>query len=159
MVIIKFSLWLSSFISGYIPKTNKQNTCLYSNLSASQVVWWYRIRLPMQETPDTGSDPWVGKIPWRREWWPTPVFLPGECLGQNSLASYSPWGHKELDMIEGITLWNQKWQKPETIVMGKVITKALGTDFISYKWLLFYRWVFQNSLIPTYIFLGLPSKQ
>ena len=38
----------------------------------------------------------VGKIPWRREWQPTPVFLPGESRGQRSLADYSPWGHKEL---------------------------------------------------------------
>ena len=36
------------------------------------------------------EDPWVRKIPWRREWQPTPVFLPG----QGSLAGYSPWGHK-----------------------------------------------------------------
>ena len=32
-----------------------------------------------------GSDPWVGKIPWRREWLPTPVFLPGKSHGQSSL--------------------------------------------------------------------------
>ena len=39
---------------------------------------------------DVGSiDPWVGKIPWRREWLPTPVFLPGESHGQRSLAGYS----------------------------------------------------------------------
>ena len=43
--------------------------------------------------------------------------------------------------------------------MGKDTTKALGTDFISYKCLLFYMWVFQNSLIPKFIFLGLPIKQ
>ena len=35
-----------------------------------------------------GFDPWVGKIPWRREWLPTPVFLPGEVHGQRSLAGY-----------------------------------------------------------------------
>ena len=45
-------------------------------------------------------NPWVGKIPWRRAWQPTPVFLLGESLGQRSLAGYSPWGHKELDMTE-----------------------------------------------------------
>ena len=33
-----------------------------------------------------GFDPWVGEIPWRRAWQPTPVFLPGESLGQGSLA-------------------------------------------------------------------------
>ena len=34
-----------------------------------------------------GFDPWVGKIPWRRQWQPTPVFLPGESHGQRSLAT------------------------------------------------------------------------
>ena len=39
--------------------------------------------------------PWVGKIPWRREWQPTPVFLPGQSQGQRSLAGCSPWGGTE----------------------------------------------------------------
>jgi len=47
-----------------------------------------------------GFDPWVRKIPWRRAWQPTPVFLPGESQGQKSLVGYSSWGHKELDMTE-----------------------------------------------------------
>ena len=34
------------------------------------------------------------KIPWRRKWQPTPVFLPGEVHGQRSLIGYSPWGHR-----------------------------------------------------------------
>ena len=41
-----------------------------------------------------GFDPWVGKIPWKRTWQPTPVFLPGESHGQRSLAGYSPWGQR-----------------------------------------------------------------
>ena len=48
---------------------------------------------------------WVGKILWRKEWLPTLVFLPGEFHGQRSLASYTPWGHKELDTTEGLTLF------------------------------------------------------
>ena len=40
-------------------------------------------------TGDTGFDPWVRKIPWRRKWQLTPVFLPGESHGQRSLSSYS----------------------------------------------------------------------
>ena len=44
---------------------------------------------------ETGFDPWVGKIPWRRAWQPTSVFLPGESHGQRSLAGYSPWGRTE----------------------------------------------------------------
>ena len=43
---------------------------------------------------ETGFDPWVRKIPWRREWQPTPVFLPGEFHGQRSLMGYSPWGRR-----------------------------------------------------------------
>ena len=45
-------------------------------------------------------DPWVGKIPWRRAWQPTPVFLPGKSHGQRSLMGYSPWGPKDPDMTE-----------------------------------------------------------
>ena len=47
---------------------------------------------------DVGSIPGVGKIPWRREWQSTPVFLPGESQGPRSLVGYSPWGCKELNM-------------------------------------------------------------
>ena len=47
-----------------------------------------------------GFNPWVGKIPWRRKWQPTPVFLPGESHGQRSLGGYSPQDSKELDMTE-----------------------------------------------------------
>ena len=42
-----------------------------------------------------GFNHWVWKIPWKREWLPTPVFLPGESHGQRSLMGYSPWGPKE----------------------------------------------------------------
>ena len=45
-------------------------------------------------------DPWVGKIPWRMAWKPTPVFLPGESHGQRSLMGYSLQGHKESDRTE-----------------------------------------------------------
>ena len=51
-----------------------------------------------------GFDPWVGKISWRMGWLPTLVFLPGESHGQRILESYSPWGHKELDTTERLSL-------------------------------------------------------
>ena len=44
---------------------------------------------------ETGFNPWVGKIPWRRERLPTPVCWPGEFHGL-----YSPWGHKQSDTTE-----------------------------------------------------------
>ena len=45
-------------------------------------------------------DPWIGKIPWRREWQPTLVFLPGELHRQRNLVGHSPGGHKESDTTE-----------------------------------------------------------
>ena len=57
---------------------------------------WRRCRRPR-------FDPWIGKILWRREWQPTPIFLPGKSHGQRSLAGYSPWGCKESDTIGQLT--------------------------------------------------------
>ena len=54
------------------------------------------------------QDPWVGKIPWRRKWQPTPVILPGEFHGQRSLAGYSPWCHKESDTNEVLNMHTSK---------------------------------------------------
>ena len=45
----------------------------------------------------------VRKIPWKREWLPTPVFLPGESHEQKSLVGYSPCDRKELDTTERLT--------------------------------------------------------
>ena len=47
-----------------------------------------------------GFNPWVRKLPWRREWQPTLVSLPGESRGQRSLAGYSLQGGKESDTTE-----------------------------------------------------------
>ena len=51
-----------------------------------------------------GFDPQVGKIPWRRKWQSTPIFLPGKSYGQRSLAGYSPRGCQELDTTEWLTV-------------------------------------------------------
>ena len=55
----------------------------------------------MQETQ---FNPWDRKILWRREWLPTPVFLPGEFHEQRSLVGYSPWGPKDSDTTDWLTL-------------------------------------------------------
>ena len=65
------SLWLPSWLSG------KDSAC---------------------QCRRRGFNPRVGKIPWRRKWQPTPVFLAGKSHGQRSLASYSPRVCKELDV-------------------------------------------------------------
>ena len=51
----------------------------------------------LPEMQETSVQSLVRKIPWRREWQPTPVFLPGEPHGQRSLVGYSPGGCKALD--------------------------------------------------------------
>ena len=51
-----------------------------------------------------GFDPWVRKIPWSRKWQSTPIFLPGKFQGQRSLVVYSPWGCKESDTTEGLSM-------------------------------------------------------
>ena len=51
-----------------------------------------------------GFDPWVGKIPWRKKWQPTPVLLPGKFHGRRILVGYSPWDRKESDTTEWLHL-------------------------------------------------------
>ena len=78
---------------------------LQSNKSAGLLRWLSgkRICLRCRRCKRWGLHPWVEKIPWRREWQPIPVFLPGESHGQRSLVGYSPWGHKESDTTEWLS--------------------------------------------------------
>ena len=68
--------------------------------------WTSQVVLVVKKPPAKAGDmrlkfdPWVRKIPWRRTWQPTPVFLLGESNGQRSLEGYSSWGCKELDMTK-----------------------------------------------------------
>ena len=66
--------------------------------------WWLRWWKICLQCRRLEFDPWVRKIPWRREWLPTPIFLPGESHKQRSLAGYSPWCCKEFDMTKQLTL-------------------------------------------------------
>ena len=52
---------------------------------------------------DLGSIPGSGRFPWRREWQPTAVFLPGEFHGQRSLMDHNPWGRKDQDKTRWLT--------------------------------------------------------
>ena len=54
----------------------------------------------VKNLPKIQFNPWIQKIPWRRKWQPTPVFLPEEFHGRRSLVGYSPWGCKESDTTE-----------------------------------------------------------
>ena len=62
--------------------------------------WWLNGKESTCQRRRLKFDSWVGKIPWKREWHPTPVCLPGEFHGQRSLVGYSPWGCKGSDWTE-----------------------------------------------------------
>ena len=68
--------------------------------------WWLRWWRICQQCRRPGLDPWVRKVPWRREWRSTPVFVPGESHGQRSFEGHSLCCHKESesDMTEWLTL-------------------------------------------------------
>ena len=91
------------------------NMVFFFNAKRSNLLFWiylipFRVSLVAQmvkriclQCRRPVFDPWVGKIPWRREWLPTPVFLPGESHRQKRLAGYSPWNCKESDTTEQLT--------------------------------------------------------
>ena len=70
-------------------------------IRASQVALMVK-NLPANagDVRDVGSIPEIRKMPWRRQWLQTPVFLSGESHGQRSLGSYYPCGGKELHTTE-----------------------------------------------------------
>ena len=92
--------------------------CFSHSMTSLQKVFWFLVEvyltwasqvvLLVKNLPANAGDvrercsfdPKIGKIPWRRAWQPTPVFLPGDSHGQRNLAGYSPLGHKESDMTE-----------------------------------------------------------
>ena len=70
--------------------------------------------------------PWVRKIPWRRKWLPTPVFLPGKSHGQRSLAGYSPRGCKESDTTEWVERTHTSWHIYCMCVVWSCSAPSLG---------------------------------
>ena len=96
--------WVTEEVCAYIYKTYNKPTLLtqlYINTWASWGLIWKRICLQYRRLR---FDPEVRKIPWRREWLPTPVFWPGESHGQRSLVGYHAWCRKESDTTEWLTL-------------------------------------------------------
>ena len=84
--------------------------------------WWLSDRESSCQCRRCSFDPRVGTIPWRREWQPTPVFLPGKSHGQRSLAGYSPWGRKESDMTERLN--NNNWLKTQSLGWNDVVKSS-----------------------------------
>ena len=100
---------------------------------------------------DLGSVPGLGRCPGGGKWQPTPVFLPGESHGQRSLEGYSPWGCKESDMTEGLSIaqrmndWTNKleknlcWLKVKRInISWAFLPQATLGDVVLKTWILFF---------------------
>ena len=68
--------------------------------------WWLRGYSVCLQCRRPRFNPWVRKIPWRREWQPIPVLLPGKSHGLRSLVGCSPQGHKELDTTEKLHMFH-----------------------------------------------------
>ena len=79
---------------------------------------------------ETGFDPWVRKIPWRREWQITPVSLPGKFHGQRSLAAYSRWDRKESDMTEKQTLTGSRAEAQQFWHTGLAAPMHVGSSCV-----------------------------
>ena len=94
-----------------------QYSCLGNPMDRG--AWWATVPGVYLQSRRPGLDSWVRKIPWRREWQPTPVFLPGEFHGLRSLVGYSPWGYKESDTNKWLTL---------IIIWGNHITSDNSTQ-------------------------------
>ena len=111
-----FNWWILPNISSI---NNYKQTLSEDGITISQLIPWSQYLIPKPDTHKKtanqegvpgatsgeeptcqcrrrkrrGLDPWTRKVPWRRKWHPTPVFLSGEALGQKSLVGCSPWGH------------------------------------------------------------------
>ena len=73
-------------------------------------------------------NPCFRKIPWRRSWQPTPIFLPGESHGQRSLAGYSTWGRKESDTtLHACTVHRIEYGSKFIISFGMWMSRSLST--------------------------------
>ena len=95
-----------------------------------QYLWAFLVAQRVKNLPAmwaTGFDPWIGKIPWRREWLPTPVFWPGEFHGQRRLEGYGPWGCKEADTTEWLSKKKKilfYWKKKKRTIDASIARKV-----------------------------------
>ena len=120
----------------YILHLGVNHTCRSQQSQKECTLAWHAyMSWVMIET--CGFDPWVAKIPWRRKWQPTPVFLPGEFHGQRSLVGYSPCGSKESDTTEAIE---------HSCMIETTLAEILGTQSFSPLWQIQYPFITKQEL-------------
>ena len=87
-----------------------------------QLPWWLSGKESACQSKRHWFSPWVGKIPWRGKWQPTPVVLPGKCHGQSSLVGYGPWGHRRVG-------WNLAIKQQKNNILPDCFYHRIGTDY------------------------------
>ena len=89
-------------------------------LLLARLLWWLSGKESSCQCRRHRFNHWVGNIPWRRKWQPTPIFLPGKLHGLRAPAIYSSWGHKRLRhdpraaYPRAAVLYAGLWSKRET---------------------------------------------
>ena len=86
--------------------------------------WWLRWQRIHLQCGTPGLNPWIGKIPWRRAWQPTPVFLPGESPWTEGPGRHNPWGCKKSDTTEWLSTWTST----------HLLTTELVCSLFSHQW-------------------------
>ena len=90
------SLWHWKFNYTIIYNHVIPNHIYYLTTMCLGLPWWLSGKESAFHCRRPRFDPCVRKIPWKRKWQPTPVFLPGKSPGQKSLVGHSPWGLKRV---------------------------------------------------------------
>ena len=118
--VAKSRTWLSNWTTKTIPLMQPSlasSSLLSLNFLTRWLLSWYTVYLsvyghllPWECMVPCKFNPWVRKIPWRRKWQPTPVFLPGDSHGWRSLVGYSPGGRKESDTNEQLHFMPLVWK-------------------------------------------------
>ena len=89
------------------------------------LLWWLCGKESTCQCKRHRFDPWVGKIPWRRKWQPTPLFLSGKSHEQRSLVGYCPWGHKRVGHDWASKQQNNKNQNQPAAVAAESLQSCL----------------------------------
>ena len=122
--IVTHYFWLFLFQRELIKTHNIVKFLCWASLVAQTVIflWCRRPRF----------NPWVRKIPWRRDWQPIPIFLPGGFHGQRTLVGYSAWHCKESSMTEWLSTHTLK--RKVYYVLALFLVPSNLTFFMSSKY-------------------------
>ena len=96
--------------------------CMGQVISQAGLPWWLSSKASTYQCRRYWFDPLARRIPWRKKWQPTPVFLPGKSHRQRSLEGYSPWSHQ----IVGHDLATKQQQKFHRLMRRKSNPTILG---------------------------------